>query len=48
VTEVASLLGCSEGAVKTQTHRGIGKLRQLLDAEAGFEIGEEERDGSRI
>ena len=48
VTEVAGLLGCSEGAVKTQTHRGIRKLRQLLGAEAGVEITEEERDGSRI
>jgi RNA polymerase sigma-70 factor (sigma-E family) len=48
VTEVAGLLGCSEGAVKTQTHRGIRKLRRLLGAEAGVEITEEERDGSRI
>jgi RNA polymerase sigma-70 factor (sigma-E family) len=48
VTEVAGLLGCSEGAVKTQTHRGIRKLRQLLGAEAGVETTEEERDGSRI
>ena len=48
VTHVAELLGCSEGAVKTQTHRGIHKLRRLLGAEAGVELTEEERDGSRI
>jgi RNA polymerase sigma factor (sigma-70 family) len=48
VAEVADLLGCSAGAVKTHTHRGIRKLRQLLGAEAFAEIGEEECDGSRL
>jgi RNA polymerase sigma-70 factor (sigma-E family) len=48
VAEVADLLGCSAGAVKTHTHRGIRRLRQLLGAEAGFGISEEERDGSRL
>jgi RNA polymerase sigma-70 factor (sigma-E family) len=47
VAEVADLLGCSAGAVKTHTHRGIGRLRQLLGAEAVAELSEEERDGSR-
>jgi RNA polymerase sigma-70 factor (sigma-E family) len=47
VAEVADLLGCSAGAVKTHTHRGIRRLRQLLDAEAVAEISEVERDGSR-
>ena len=47
VAEVADLLGCSAGAVKTHTHRGIGKLRQLLGAEAVGNLSEEERDGSR-
>jgi RNA polymerase sigma-70 factor (sigma-E family) len=47
VAEVADLLGCSAGAVKTHTHRGIRKLRQLLGADAVVGISEEERDGSR-
>lgn len=48
VAEVADLLGCSAGAVKTHTHRGIRKLRQLLGAEAVVGISQEERDGSRL
>lgn len=47
VAEVGDLLGCSAGAVKTHTHRGIRKLRQLLAAETVFGISQEERDGSR-
>jgi DNA-binding LacI/PurR family transcriptional regulator len=47
VAEVAELLGCSAGAVKTHTHRGIRKLRQLLGVEAVVGVSEEERDGSR-
>jgi RNA polymerase sigma-70 factor (sigma-E family) len=47
ITEVAELLGCSPGAVKTHTHRGIRKLRQLLGAEAVAEISQEEHDVPR-
>ena len=31
VDEVADMLGCSPGTVKSQTSHGIAKLRQLLD-----------------
>ena len=47
VREVAELLGCSPGAVKTHTHRGIRKLRRLLGAEAVAEISQEEHAASR-
>jgi RNA polymerase sigma factor (sigma-70 family) len=30
VTETAHLLGCSEGTVKSQSARGLAKLRELL------------------
>lgn len=48
VAEVADLLGCSAGAVKTHTHRGLHRLRKLLGDEAVLGISEEERDGSRL
>lgn len=32
VDEVSSLMGCSPGAVKTHTSRGLDRLRQLIDA----------------
>jgi len=32
-TEVAELLGCSAGAVKTHAHRGLRALRELLGSE---------------
>jgi RNA polymerase sigma-70 factor (sigma-E family) len=47
VAEVADLLGCSAGAVKTHTHRGIRRLRQLLAGEAAVGSSEEEHHGSR-
>jgi len=33
VTETAHLLGCTEGTVKSQTARGLAKLRELLAPE---------------
>ncbi len=36
--EVAALLGCSAGAVKTHAHRGLRTLRQLLAGEAVNEL----------
>lgn len=30
IAQTASLLGCSEGTVKSQTHEAFGKLRRLL------------------
>jgi RNA polymerase sigma-70 factor (sigma-E family) len=49
VGQVASLLGCSEGTVKSQTARGLDKLRPLLgDAAAEFglprDLGAERRE----
>src|SRR5215471_11572358 len=38
--EVASLLGCSVGAVKTHAHRGLRALRWSLGELEPFEIGE--------
>ncbi len=31
--EVADLLGCSVGSVKTHTSRGLARLRQLLEVQ---------------
>lgn len=33
ISEVARLMGCSEGTVKSQTARGLGKLRNLIGDE---------------
>jgi RNA polymerase sigma-70 factor (sigma-E family) len=45
--EVAALLGCSPGAVKTHAHRGLRTLRQLLDGDAVGELGASQRDSGR-
>lgn len=42
--EVAALLGCSAGTVKTHAHRGLRALRQLLDGEGADELGVPQRD----
>ncbi len=42
--EVAALLGCSVGSVKTHAHRGLRTLRQLLGDEAVNELGASQRD----
>lgn len=41
VEEVASLMGCSDGSVKTHTSRGLQRLRQLLNT-----TEQDGRDGS--
>jgi DNA-directed RNA polymerase specialized sigma24 family protein len=38
--EVASLLGCSAGTVKTHAHRGLRALRALLGELAAFQVNE--------
>ncbi|RJL33243.1 SigE family RNA polymerase sigma factor [Bailinhaonella thermotolerans] len=48
VTEIAELLGCSEGNVKSQTARGLARLRELLGRGANrLEEEEVARYGSR-
>jgi RNA polymerase sigma-70 factor (sigma-E family) len=37
VSQTAQLLGCSEGTVKSQSARGLAKLRELLPAETLME-----------
>jgi RNA polymerase sigma factor (sigma-70 family) len=41
VTDVADILGCSEGNVKSQTARGLTKLRKLLDGQRFASIAQE-------
>jgi RNA polymerase sigma-70 factor (sigma-E family) len=44
--EVAALLGCSAGAVKTHAHRGIRALRESLGALDFFAVNETSRPAS--
>ena len=37
--EVADLLGCSPGSVKTHTSRGLTRLRQILDVDSERSLG---------
>lgn len=43
VTETAHLLGCTEGTVKSQSARGLAKLRELLATEPAAELMEGHR-----
>jgi len=48
VDQVADLLGCSTGNVKSQSARGLGKLRAILEQDAtrtGLRPGRDSRDG---
>jgi RNA polymerase sigma-70 factor (sigma-E family) len=47
VEEAAATLGCSPGTVKSQTARGLDKLRTLLDPEMNTHQGMENRDDCR-
>jgi RNA polymerase sigma-70 factor (sigma-E family) len=46
MSEVAELLGCSVGAVKSNGSRALQKLRELLDEDGGRRRGRNGRDGS--
>jgi DNA-directed RNA polymerase specialized sigma24 family protein len=45
--EVARLLGCSVGAVKTHAHRGLRALRELLGGEFDLRAVNEARASRR-
>jgi RNA polymerase sigma-70 factor (sigma-E family) len=45
--EVASLMGCSAGTVKTHTHRGLQAMRRLIPPPAAVNRAEAEGSGVR-
>ncbi|MBO3749611.1 SigE family RNA polymerase sigma factor [Streptosporangiaceae bacterium NEAU-GS5] len=46
-TQVADLMGCSVGAVKTHTHRGLKAMRALIPRDWLVNLTEDERSGLR-
>jgi RNA polymerase sigma-70 factor (sigma-E family) len=46
--EVAELLGCSVGTVKTHAHRGMATLRERLGGEFGRQGGQVGRQGGQV
>ena len=44
VEQVAEILGCSTGTVKSQTHHALVKLRELIAAPAGASTPAKESD----
>jgi RNA polymerase sigma factor (sigma-70 family) len=45
--EVAAMMGCSLGTVKSQASRGLSRLRQLTGVPAGERAGRAEGGGAR-
>ncbi len=46
-TEVAELMGCSAGTVKTHTHRGLRAMRRMISPDTMVNRTEAERSGIR-
>ncbi|GAA3293642.1 SigE family RNA polymerase sigma factor [Dactylosporangium vinaceum] len=45
--DVAGVMGCSVGTVKTHTHRGLQAMRRLIASDTAVNRGETERSGVR-